>query len=52
MVTPTLMYLGQQKKEGETFHIRIISDCVGKDGRCYSMPTTSEVAALRQILPM
>lgn len=30
----------------ETFHMRIVSDRVGKDGRSYAMPTTSEVAAL------
>ncbi|XP_010469634.1 PREDICTED: uncharacterized protein LOC104749655 [Camelina sativa] len=32
--------------EEEKFHMRILSDRVGKDGRTYSMPTASEVAAL------
>ncbi|XP_010445013.1 PREDICTED: uncharacterized protein LOC104727621 [Camelina sativa] len=32
--------------ENAKFHMRIVSDRVGKDGRIYSMPTSSEVTAL------
>ncbi|XP_023641963.1 uncharacterized protein LOC111831563 [Capsella rubella] len=35
-----------QSNKDETFHMRIVSDRVGVDGRTYSMPTASEVAAL------
>lgn len=32
--------------DGEPFYMKIVSDRVGKDGRTYSNPTASEVAAL------
>jgi len=35
-----------QTNDEEPFHMRIIADRQGVDGRTYSMPTTSEVAAL------
>lgn len=51
MLTPTLMHLSQPEKsfkssEGETFHMRILNDRVGKDGRSYTMPATSQIVAL------
>lgn len=35
-----------EKNKDEPFHMRIAADRVGVDGRTYSMPTASEVAAL------